>query len=1033
MYNLCVFGIITEWSPDERLMGFRVKMAKKGLPESVFAVSRQAVAAETYRALVEHSVEGLVILQDGRVVFANAAMASISGYAVDELLALSPQQLADLVHPEDREWVLARLQDRLAGRPVATRYPFRFVRRDGEIRWVEISASVIHYQGRPAIRAAYVDVTDRIRAEQALQRRQQQLVLLSQLGRALAETLELPRIYRVAYEYLSQMVDCASAFGISLYDADTRTLRAEYMLSDGEPIDVGRLPPLQIPLEPARGRARAIATGEPEVTRNLAAATAAAKEAVVISGPDGQVSQSALYMPMVVEGRVIGLVELQSYRPDAYGEEEIGLLGPAAHQIGLAIVNARLYEEARRRARQQATLSRIAQALNTLDVRQAFPVLAEGLQDLTGCERVSLVVPTESDERFRVLTLSPSALTLEEGAVLPLSATAAAEDILAGCPHFTPDLEAEAGFLGEQALYQAGFRSRINLPLQVVGRPVGALNLASRQPGPFWEGHLEVLRQVADALAVALENSRLFQAEREQRALAEALAQAAAAVGSTLELDEVLDRILEQVERVVPGDAFNIALVEDGGVRVVRRRGYERLGVATATADRVLALDEFPALARMVQSGEAFLIADTAGDPSWVPLGEEEWRRSYVGAPIRLKGVTVGFLQVNGTRPGQFGLQDAWRLKAFADQIATAVENARLYQRLQDYAEELEARVEQRTAELADQYARLETILDSTVDGVVVADVEGHVLQANRVAHDWLEHALTPEDAERLRQAIRDVSAHADERPEVLLELTGLDLQVAAAPAVRSQGEWVAVVAIHDVSHLRALERMRSRFISNISHELRTPIATAKLYAALARQRPARWPEYLQALAEEVDRLAMLVDDILQVSRIDAGRVVLSLQTVSLERLTEEEVNRHRTLATEKGLTVEYRPAGPEALVTMDPDQMRQVVDNLLTNSIRCTMSGGRVVISTGRAEADGRHWATLSVADTGIGIPEKELPHIFERFFRGERVREMQIPGTGLGLAIVKEVVELHGGRVTVQSKVGEGTTFTVWLPLAD
>lgn len=999
--------------------------------KSVFSPpSSPANDEEAFRLLVEDAPYGLVILQDGRVLFANAAIATISGYSIEDLLAFSHQQFAECVHPEDRDGVLRRMQGCTAGKPPPSRYPFRILRKDGAVCWVEISIGDIRYRGRPAIRATCVDVTDRVEAERYLRRSEQRLSLLNQLGRALAETFDVSRICSVAYEYLSQLVDCAAAFGISLYDTDALILRAEYVLSDGEPLDVTLLPLLRMSGNSTRGRGRAIVTGQPEVVRDLAAASARERGGVLIAGPDGRVPQSALYMPMVVEGRVIGLLEMQSYRPDAYSEEEIGLLGPVANQIGLAILNARLYEDARRRARQQETLSRIAQALNTLDLYQAFPALGQGLQDLTGCERASLTVLEEDGEHFRVLALYSSIPALEEGAILPFSATAAAEDILAGRPHFTPDLEAEASFLGERALYQAGFRSRLNLPLRVGGRGVGALNLAWRRPGAFWEGHLETLQRVADAVAVACENSRLFRAEREQRELAEALSQAAAAVGSTLELDRVLDRILEQVERVVPGDAFNIALVEDAGVRVVRRRGYDRLGVTEATSGRVLSVEDFPALARMVQTGEASLIADTANDPLWVPLGGKEWRRSYVGAPIHLRGVTVGFLQVNGTRPGQFGPQDARRLKAFADQIATAVENARLYQRLQGYAEELAARVEERTAQLADQYARLETILESIVDGVIVADAQGNLLQANRVAREWLERALSPEDAERLREAIRDVAARADERPEVVVELTGLDLQITAAPAVQAGTGRVVVVAIHDVSHLRALERMRSRFISNISHELRTPIATAKLYAALALQRPARSHEYLEALGAEVSRLAMLVDDILQISRIDAGRLLLSPKTVSLERLVEEEVRRHEPLAVEKGLVLEYRPAEPEALVEVDTDQVRQVVDNLLMNSIRCTMAGGRVAVSTGRAEKDGRVWATLDVADTGIGIPEEDLPHIFERFFRGERVREMQIPGTGLGLAIVKEVLNLHGGQVTVQSRVGEGSTFTVWLP---
>ena len=112
---------------------------------------------------------------------------------------------------------------------------------------------------------------------------------------------------------------------------------------------------------------------------------------------------------------------------------------------------------------------------------------------------------------------------------------------------------------------------------------------------------------------------------------------------------------------------------------------------------------------------------------------------------------------------------------------------------------------------------------------------------------------------------------------------------------------------------------------------------------------------------------------------------------------------------------------------------MVQALSNLVGNAIRFTPAGGKVVLSTGTEEAEGRTWATVTVADTGMGIPEDELPHIFDRFFRGEKPRSMQLTGTGMGLAIVEEIVELHGGRVTVQSQVNVGSTFTVWLPLGD
>jgi two-component system sensor histidine kinase BaeS len=201
------------------------------------------------------------------------------------------------------------------------------------------------------------------------------------------------------------------------------------------------------------------------------------------------------------------------------------------------------------------------------------------------------------------------------------------------------------------------------------------------------------------------------------------------------------------------------------------------------------------------------------------------------------------------------------------------------------------------------------------------------------------------------------------------------------------------------------------------------------------QKQPERWREYLEPLAQEAEHQADLVEDILEISRVDAGRLEISPKRTNLDELFEMGVASSRPRAQEKGLrlTYESREAAPGPVSMVDPQRMTQVLDNLINNAIRYTRRGGTIAVSTGIRESKGREWATLTVTDTGMGIPEDELPHVFERFFRGEKPRTLQISGTGLGLAIVKEIVELHGGRVTVESEVGEGSSFTVWLPLAE
>jgi signal transduction histidine kinase len=541
-----------------------------------------------------------------------------------------------------------------------------------------------------------------------------------------------------------------------------------------------------------------------------------------------------------------------------------------------------------------------------------------------------------------------------------------------------------------------------------------------------------MLTAFMDQAAVALENARLFQSEKEQRELAEALEEAATVVNSSLELDQVLDRILEQIERVVVGDTFNVMLIEDHVARIVRSRGYHQLGMEQQAQELVLRVEDYVNL-RAIRSGETYLVLDTHNDPDWELLPGWEQIHSYLGVPIHIKGETAGILSVEGTQVAQFNAHDAHRLEAFASHAATAVENAQLFQQLRHYADDLEALVQARTVELQAQYAWLDAVLRSVSDGIIVVDTLGKILQMNSVAETWLNQTLTLEDAKRLRSAVKVLATRAFERPAKTLTLTGLDLHLHAAPISEPGMEQVAVVAVHDISHLKALNRMKSQFVSNVSHELRTPVTTIKLYANLLQHcAPEKRPGYLDALSKEADRQAVLVEDILQISRIDAGKLELKPKLISLSQLIEDVIMHHKLLAKAQGLKLEHRILGMIPKMVVDPERVMQVLNNLVENAIRYTPAGGSVVISTDRVTMEDRAWVLVHVADTGIGIPEEELPYVFDRFFRGVGPRQMQKPGTGLGLTIVKEIVELHGGRVAVESHVGEGSTFTVWLPLA-
>lgn len=229
---------------------------------------------------------------------------------------------------------------------------------------------------------------------------------------------------------------------------------------------------------------------------------------------------------------------------------------------------------------------------------------------------------------------------------------------------------------------------------------------------------------------------------------------------------------------------------------------------------------------------------------------------------------------------------------------------------------------------------------------------------------------------------------------------------------------------------LKELDYAKDQFVSNVSHELRAPLANLKLYLSLLdRGRPEKRAEYMATLQREQARLDRMIEDLLDISRLDRQTVPVELASIDLHQLLGTLVADRATVAAERQLTLEFMPTAESPLALAEASMLTQVVSNLITNALNYTPAGGRVSVETHRQCAVEQDWLTVTVQDSGPGIAAYELPHLFERFYRGEVGRRAKAPGTGLGLAISREIMERLGGRITVESELGQGTTFTVWL----
>jgi len=548
-------------------------------------------------------------------------------------------------------------------------------------------------------------------------------------------------------------------------------------------------------------------------------------------------------------------------------------------------------------------------------------------------------------------------------------------------------------------------------------------------------------------LADITERKQAEAAEREQRALAEALHDTASILSSTLQLDEVLDRVLENVGKIVPYDSAGILLIEDGVARCVRLHGYKEPGAETAIMAMRLSVNETADLRYVAASDQALVIADVHNFPTWSALPGLDWIHSHLIAPLRIKGQTVGFLSLDSAQPDFFTAKHAAHLRTFADQAAVALENAQLYDRVQRYAEELETRVADRTAELDRERQRLRAILDTAGESIFFTDRQGKIEYINPAT----ERLTGYSSAEALgqspslwRSGRTSETVFADMwrvilRGEVWYgevvnrrkDGTLYDVALIVAPLSVTETQISGFVAIaRDVTRQKELDRLKDQFVANVSHELRTPLTNIKLYVSLLQQGASdKRPQYWQTLQREVKRLEGLIENLLSISRLDMGQTRIEMEALDVNEVARQLLHDRASLIGEHGLTVEIALAAEALFAQASVNFVSQILSNLVTNATQYTPPGGQIIVSTARQMDRDQLWVTVTVKDTGPGINAEDLSRLFERFYRGEAGRRSGAPGTGLGLAICSDLADKLGGHLTVDSQPGQGAAFTVWL----
>lgn len=585
----------------------------------------------------------------------------------------------------------------------------------------------------------------------------------------------------------------------------------------------------------------------------------------------------------------------------------------------------------------------------------------------------------------------------------------------------------ERWYNGEEhpEIRQAG--SAIAVPLQLPDQLIGILTITSPQPGFFEQSDVAMLSILADQAAFAIDNARLFKAEQKRRRLADTLISIARTINSTLNLNEVLNLILEQLDLLIDYDVSSILLYDEDNERL-SISAVHGLKQAETVLGMTIPLQEQAPSQRAITGKEPVVVSDTAAEPYWIQTPPTQELRSWIGLPLIAQEQVIGLLTIGSCRPEAYTETNLADIAAFADHAAIAVANAQTVARLQN-------------AETS--YANL---FEDSSDLIIITTYQGQILNLNRKACQMLQrskdvllgadittidaklHAYLVEQTKRLREGKEAfIELDLTVAPVISLELIARQVHYTGKDCV----QWVG----RDISARKEAERMREDLVNMVVHDLRGPIGNLinaiELLAMLlgpSQEENPNLTRVLKMARHSGQEVRDLVDSMLDVSRLEQGRVPLQREAVNIETMIAAVQEQIMPRAVSKNMSITFNPLPDLPPVWIDGSMIRRVLINLLDNAVKYTPNGGQVALTTA-VEEETLHF---TVTDNGPGISPADQTRIFEKFSRGSN-EEAAPPGVGLGLAFCSLAAQAHGGHITLESSgiPGQGSAFHLYLPL--
>lgn len=903
-------------------------------------------------------------------------------------------------------------------------------------------------------------VAQNIRLFDQLVVRNEELNTLFAASRAIVGTLEAERVLDAMGEHLLKASD-ASGYVIYEWQPEAASVVVLQSQMPGNHLALPR-PGTTCHLQESQLLAQVMRQGAPSVQ------PLDEQSAALLTTPAGTNATIALF-PINLREELFGFVALVGTPQFQLDESQTKLLEAVINQAGTALETARLFEDTFERERFYAALGRVSLAINaTLDLPTVLNLIC----------RESLAI-------FKVDTVYT--WRREEDALHGIAARGVAADAFFGLRTPAGDHHNFSAAIIEQGVplvynqvqtnpqwqlqlpQQESIQAVMGIPLKTEQETIGALIFVDRQnPQRFTSRDIDQASTFGVQMAIAIQNAQLVtelrelneqldeRVERRTRELAEEservkiLLRISSELTASLDKDRVLNQALLLVNEAVHGTQGNILLIQPDTQNLVFYAAFdeERPRPPSGMVSSISSQDGLAGW--VIRRREAAIVADTKSDPRWVARpGTSSRHRSVLAVPLINGEEIIGIMMLFHPEPNAFTENHLALVTAAGIQVANAIYNANLYDLIRDQAERLG--VMMRNAQV--EVAKTHSILESIADGVLVAQANGEIVLVNQPTTAIL--GMTREqlvgktvyDLQGLYGSSGDswidtieywannsdkIQARTSRVNQLAIENQVVSVHI--SPVFANRQYFGTVSIFRDITKEVEVDRMKNEFVSTVSHELRTPMTSIKGYAdlmligAAGAMNPIQ-DRYLRVIQKNADRLKLLVDDLLDISRIETGKTQLQHLPLDIPQVIHSVVHEHvpgRLQSLEKELHVRPNIAPNMPLALGDQEKVTRILTNLVDNALNYTPAGGTVTV---HAYADDNN-IYIGVADTGIGIAKEHQAKIFERFYRAESETVQLVSGTGLGLAIVKSLVEMHGGTINVESEPGKGSTFTFSIP---